>query len=59
MNYRRTLVIALGAVALATSFASFAQQPPAYPARPVRLIVPYAAGGPVDSVARLIVPRLV
>ncbi len=59
MNYRRTLVIALCAIALATPFTSFAQQPPAYPSRPVRLIVPYAAGGPVDSVARLIVPRLV
>jgi tripartite-type tricarboxylate transporter receptor subunit TctC len=31
----------------------------AYPARPVRLIVPYVAGGPVDSMARLLVPRLV
>ncbi|MEO7729198.1 MAG: tripartite tricarboxylate transporter substrate binding protein [Burkholderiales bacterium] len=30
-----------------------------YPARPVRLIVPYAAGGPVDSMARLLVPRLI
>ncbi len=30
-----------------------------YPAHPVRLIVPYVAGGPVDSIARLLVPRLV
>ena len=29
-----------------------------YPARPVRLIVPFAAGGPVDAVGRLIAPRL-
>ena len=29
-----------------------------YPARPIRAIVPYAAGGGVDAVARLIAPRL-
>jgi tripartite-type tricarboxylate transporter receptor subunit TctC len=29
-----------------------------YPARPVRVIVPYAAGGGVDVMARLIAPRL-
>lgn len=29
-----------------------------YPARPVRVIVPYAAGGPTDSIARLITDQL-
>jgi tripartite-type tricarboxylate transporter receptor subunit TctC len=29
-----------------------------YPAKPVRLLVPYPAGGPVDAIARIIVPHL-
>lgn len=29
-----------------------------YPAKPIRLIVPYAVGGGVDTMARLVVPRL-
>ncbi len=29
-----------------------------YPVKPVRLLVPYPAGGPVDAVARLLAPHL-
>ena len=29
-----------------------------YPSRPITLIVPYAAGGSVDAVARIVVPKL-
>jgi len=29
-----------------------------YPVKPVRLLVPYPAGGPVDAVARILVPHL-
>ncbi len=29
-----------------------------FPARPVRLIVPFAAGGPIDAVGRLVAPKL-
>ena len=29
-----------------------------YPAKPVRLLVPYPAGGPVDAIARILVPHL-
>src|SRR3954470_5047035 len=59
MMNRRSLAGALAALAvLAIPFACFAQQPQGYPAKPVRLIVPYAAGGPVDSMGRLLTPRL-
>jgi tripartite-type tricarboxylate transporter receptor subunit TctC len=44
--------------ALALHFASAAHAGDLYPAKPIRLIVPYSPGGPVDIVARLTAQKL-
>jgi len=44
--------------ALLGSSASFAQSTADFPNRPVKVIVPFAAGGPADFVARLIAQKL-
>src|SRR5436190_21596412 len=48
--------IALGLAALLFAGASFAQTS-AYPDRPVRMIAPFAPGGPVEAVARVLAPK--
>ena len=47
-----------GALAVAGSMLASSVQAQTYPARPVRLLVGYAAGGPVDLGARMIAPGL-
>jgi tripartite-type tricarboxylate transporter receptor subunit TctC len=50
----RSIVVGLAALLMAS--ASFAQQ--TYPDRPVKMIAPFAPGGPVDAVARVLAPKL-
>jgi tripartite-type tricarboxylate transporter receptor subunit TctC len=49
---------ALGALAAAPLIAGRAQAQDAWPSRPVTLVVPWAAGGSTDAVARILAQRL-
>ncbi|MES2189407.1 MAG: tripartite tricarboxylate transporter substrate binding protein [Pseudomonadota bacterium] len=51
-------LLAIGFATLAGLAVSPAFSQAAWPAKPVRLIVPYPAGGPVDQLARAIAPKL-
>jgi tripartite-type tricarboxylate transporter receptor subunit TctC len=54
MLTRRELIAGVGAAALCSGSA-FAQD---YPSKPIRMIVPYPAGGATDTLARLLATRL-
>lgn len=55
MSSRRAAAFAL---TLTCSTAAYGQTEASYPARPLRLIVPFAAGGTTDTVARLLAREL-
>lgn len=56
MQPRRTLLALLAIASMGLPFASQAQG--TYPVRPIKFIVPYAAGGLPDTVARIFAQRL-
>jgi tripartite-type tricarboxylate transporter receptor subunit TctC len=55
---RNFLRLAAGTAAPADLLAHHSERSQAYPSRPVRVVVPFPAGGPADVLARLMGQRL-
>src|SRR5437899_7806188 len=52
------LVLAAATLVLMLALATPAAAQPAHPARPIEVIIPFPPGGPADTAARIIQPKL-
>jgi tripartite-type tricarboxylate transporter receptor subunit TctC len=57
LSRRKYLHLIVGVAAVLPTISRVAQAQ-AYPIRPITMIVPYAAGGPTDSIARILAERM-
>ena len=58
MTHRRFAILKLATMGLSLSFAGLALSQEKFPSRPVTLVVPQAAGGANDAIARVIAQKL-
>jgi tripartite-type tricarboxylate transporter receptor subunit TctC len=56
--HKKTFLHCLGAAALALALPAAQAQPGSYPERPIRIVVPYTAGGFNDTMARVFARKL-
>ena len=58
MKFRRRQFLHLAAGALALPAVSRIASAQAYPTRPITMVVPFAAGGPTDTITRIVSERM-